>query len=103
GDQTGEGKGGGKSFARADDGDGDKQEGAEDPGRGEVELVRMDEAVAAPSPRGVSEEEREEEAPREEPDQVQGPVEVSGEFVVIHRIAPAEEAEEVLIDEVEPE
>ena len=44
-----------------------------------------------------------EEAPGEEPDQVQGPVEVAGELVVVAGDAAAEEAEDVLVDEVEPE
>ncbi len=44
-----------------------------------------------------------EEAPGEEPDQVEGPVEVAGELVVVAGDAAAEEAEDVLVDEVEPE
>ncbi len=44
-----------------------------------------------------------EEAPGEEPDEVEGPVEVAGELVVVAGDAAAEEAEDVLVDEVEPE
>ena len=66
-------------------------------GRGWIEVV------AAPAADGVDEEERSEEAPGEEPDQVEAPVEVAGELVVVRRDAAAEEAEDVLVDEVEPE
>ena len=51
----------------------------------------------------LAEEDDAEERPGEEPDQVEAPVEVAGELVVVHRDAPAEEAQEVLVDEVEPE
>src|SRR5665213_3393313 len=44
-----------------------------------------------------------EQAPREKPDEVQRPVEVAGELVVVARNAAAEEAQKVLVDEVEPE
>src|SRR5208283_29908 len=45
----------------------------------------------------------EEEAHGEEPDEVEAPVEGAGELVVVARDAAAEEAEDVLVDEVEPE
>ncbi len=44
-----------------------------------------------------------EEAPGKEPDEMEGPEEISGELVVVHGDALAQEAEEVLVDEVEPE
>ena len=44
-----------------------------------------------------------EERPGEEPDEMEAPEEVAGELVVVHRVALAEEAQEVLVDEVEPE
>jgi hypothetical protein len=43
------------------------------------------------------------EAHGEEPDDVEAPVEGTGELVVVARDAAAEEAEDVLVDEVEPE
>ena len=56
-----------------------------------------------PSPICLNEPNDGEEAPGEEPDEVEGPVKIAGEFVVIVRDASAEEAEDVLVDEVEPE
>ena len=47
--------------------------------------------------------EREEEAHGEEPNDVEAPVEGGGELVVVARDAAAEEAEDMLVDEVEPE
>jgi hypothetical protein len=44
-----------------------------------------------------------EKAPGKEPDQVQRPVKCRGELVVVAGDAFAEEAEDVLVDEVEPE
>ncbi len=44
-----------------------------------------------------------EEAPGKEPDEVQRPVERGGELVVVARDAAAEEAQQVFVDEVEPE
>ncbi len=43
------------------------------------------------------------EAPGEQPDEMERPVEGSGELVVVLGIALADEAEEVFVDEVEPE
>jgi hypothetical protein len=43
-----------------------------------------------------------EEAPGKEPDEVQRPVEVAGELVVVVRNAMAEEAGDVLVVEIEP-
>ncbi len=34
---------------------------------------------------------------------MEAPEEIAGELVVVHRVALAEEAQEVLVDEVEPE
>ena len=85
------------SLDRAEHGDGCEAEGGDDPGSGVVETVGMDEAVSAPAADGVGEEERDEEAPGEEPDEVEGPVEVARQLVVVHRDAAAEEAEDVLV------
>ncbi len=52
---------------------------------------------------GLLDEGAAEEAPGEEPDEVEAPEEVAGELVVVLGEALAEEAEEVLVDEVEPE
>ena len=51
----------------------------------------------------LDEGEGKEEAPGEEPYDVEAPEEIAGELVVVHWIALAEEAQEVLVDEVEPE
>ncbi len=58
---------------------------------------------AAEAGGGLAEEDSAKEGPREEPYEMEAPVEVAGELVVVHRVALAEEAEEVLVDEVEPE
>src|SRR4051812_14348216 len=47
--------------------------------------------------------EGQEEAPGEEPDKVERPIEIAGQFVVVDWIASTKEAEEMLVDEVEPE
>ena len=52
---------------------------------------------------GLQEESAAEERPGKEPDEVKAPEEGAGEFVVVHRVTATEEAEEVLVDEVEPE
>ena len=43
------------------------------------------------------------EAPGKGPDQMETPVEESGEFVVIAGIALAEEAQEMFVDEIKPQ
>ena len=63
-----------------------------------VQRLRVDCAQAPAMSGGWSEE-----APRKEPDEVERPVEEAGELVVVARDAAAEEAEDVLVDEVEPE
>jgi hypothetical protein len=52
---------------------------------------------------GALEEGACEEAPGEEPDDVESPEEVAGKLVVVPGESLAEEAEEVFVDEVEPE
>ena len=52
---------------------------------------------------GAEDEDRGEEAPRGEPDEVEGPVEVAGELVVVVGVAGAKEAEEMFVEEVEVE
>jgi hypothetical protein len=64
-------------------------------------VAELEEPGAAGLP-GDGEEGREEEAPGKEPDEVEEPVGEGGELVVVVWIALAEEAEEVLVDEVEP-
>ena len=59
--------------------------------------------VTTPASIPGCEAKRDKEAPGEEPDEVEAPVEVAGELVVVTRDAAAEEAEDVLVDEVEPE
>ena len=58
--------------------------------------------MTLPAPEG-GEAQGQEERPGEEPDEVERPVEVAGELVVVAGDAAAEEAEDVLVDEVEPE
>ena len=67
---------------------------------GLVVLAELREPGAAGLP-GDGEEGGEEEAPGEEPDEVEEPVGEGGELVVVVGIALAEEAEDVLVDEVE--
>ena len=43
------------------------------------------------------------ETPREQPNQVQGPVECPGKLVVVARIPSSKKSEEVFVDKVEPE
>ncbi len=65
-----------------------------------VVVAELREPGAAGLP-GDGEERGEEEAPGKEPDEVQEPVGERGELIVVVRIALAEEAEDVLVDEVE--
>ena len=60
-------------------------------------------AIALECGVGLMDERSAEERPGEEPDKMEAPKERAWELVVVHRIASAEEAEEVLVDEVEPE
>ena len=103
GGQAGQRKRDQEAFERAGYGDGEEEEGAENPGSREVEAVGVDQAVATPAAYGVGQEDGHEQAPGEEPDEVEAPVEIAGELVVVARDAAAEEAEDVLVDEVEPE
>jgi len=52
---------------------------------------------------GDGEEGGDEQAPWEEPDEVEEPVRIAGELVVVVGVAQGEEAQEVLVDEVEVE
>jgi hypothetical protein len=52
---------------------------------------------------GVEEGGGGEEAPGKEPDEMERPVQIRGELVVVAGDTAAEEAEDVLVDEVEPE
>src|ERR1700736_2100644 len=62
-----------------------------------------DVSTLAPHFPSRDERNRQEKAPGKEPDQVQTPEEISRQLVVVHRDALAKEAQEVFVDEVEPE
>jgi len=74
-------------------------DGAEGSRAGELAELWKPGAAGLP---GYGEERGEEEAPGKEPDEVEEPVGEGGELVVVVGIALAEEAEDVLVDEVEP-
>ncbi len=69
-------------------------------GGGGGELPELREPGAAGLP-GYGEERGEEEAPGKEPDEVEEPVGGGGELVVVVRVAFAEEAQNMLVDEIE--
>ena len=95
--KTGRGKGGARCReGEADDDDGERLPVGDLIGRDWV-------GCSGAEARRLADEDADEEAPGEEPDEVEAPEEVAGELVVVHREAAAEEAEEVLVDEVEPE
>ena len=60
-------------------------------------------AVALKAGPRLADERAEEQGPGEEPDEVEGPEEIAWKLVVVPGVTTAEEAEEVLVDEVEPE
>ena len=82
--------------------EGEEQGGALSVGEGAEGFGKAGAMTADPTVEGDAWK-RDEERPGEEPDEVKAPEEVSGELVVVHGEALAEETEEVLVDEVEPE